>query len=388
MGWWPQDLAAGLCQALGSPGAHTIRQLLAVTLAPGESGAVFTRANAELRLLAAFPADGPFRRRAVRRLVAEAFREPGRPSVDAPPAWATAIEADGGVRGALVLLAPDGGEVSDESRQRAALLAPVLGLVTELAAARRRSRDAEAHLAHARQDRLQLNARLTDAERQATVGRLAGALAHEIRNPLTVIGTTVQYLRDHLPPGHEHRVLLDAADRKVRELDESLETVLSLTRPLDLRLQPVDAGALLADVAGFLEGRAGRQGVVVAIEAETGPASAMLDRRLMERALLGLGLNALDAMPSGGRLTFTARTIAERGTLRLSVADTGAGVGDVEPGMAFELAYASKRRGAGLGLAVTRRIVEEHGGVIEATSQPGRGTTIVVTLPSAGTGHG
>jgi two-component system sensor histidine kinase HydH len=188
-------------------------------------------------------------------------------------------------------------------------------------------------------------------------------------------------------------VLLDAADRKVRELDESLETVLSLTRPLDLRLEPVDAGALLADVAGFLEGRAGRQGVVVTIEAESGLASAMLDRRLTERALLGLGLNALDAMPSGGRLTFAARTIAERGTLRLSVADTGAGAGDVEPGMAFELAYASKRRGAGLDLAVTRRIVEEHGGVLEALSQPGRGTTIVVTLPSGGAsrpeaGHG
>ena len=364
-----------------------------MTLTPDESGAVFIRANAELRLLAAFPADEPFRRRSVRRLVAEAFREPGRPSVDAPPVWATAIEAEGDVRGVLVLLAPDGGEVSDETRQRAALLAPALGLVAELAAARMRARDAEAHVADARQDRLQLTARLADAERQATVGRLAGALAHEIRNPLTVIGTTIQYLRDRLPPEHEHRVLLDAADRKVRELDESLETVLSLTRPLDLRLQPVDAAALLADVAAFLEVRAGRQGVVVAIEAESGLASAMLDRRLMERALLGLGLNALDAMPSGGRLTFGARMIAERGTLRLSVTDTGAGAGDVESGMAFELAYASKRRGAGLGLAVTRRIVEEHGGVIEAISQPGQGTTIVVTLPSAGasrpeTGHG
>jgi signal transduction histidine kinase len=383
-GWWPLNLAAGLRQALGSPGAHAIRQLLAVTLAPGESGAVFTRADAEPCLLAAFPADEPFRRRSVHRLASEVFEAPGCPGRAAPPAWATAIEADGEVHAVLVLLAADGGEVSDESRERAGVLAPALGLVAELAAVRSRARDAEAHVAHARQERLQLTAHLARAERQARVGRLAGSLAHEIRNPLTVIGTTVQYLRDRLPPEHEHRVLLDAADRKVREMDESLETVLSLTRPLDLRPQAVDVGRLVADVARFLEGQAGRQGVVIALEAEAGPIPAMLDRGLVERALLNLGLNALDAMPGGGRLTFAARTASEGGTVLLSVADTGLGAALAEPGTAFEVAYASKRRGAGLGLAVTRRIVEEHGGAIEATSEAGRGTTILVTLPTAG----
>jgi signal transduction histidine kinase len=389
MGWWPPNLAAGLRQALGSPGAHTIRQLLAVSLAPGESGAVFTRAEAELRLLAAFPADEPFHRRSVRRLAGEVFEASGCPGRAAPPAWATAIEADGEVRAVLVLLAANGGAVSDESRERAAVLAPALGLVAELAAVRARARDTEAHLAHARQDRVQLATRLARAERQARIGRLAGTLAHEIRNPLTVIGTTVQYLRDRLPPGHEHRVLLDAADRKVREMDESLEAVLSLSRPLDLRPEAVDVAGLLADVARFLEGQAGRQGVVIAVEAQGGLAPAMLDRGLMERALLNLGLNGLDAMPSGGRLTLGARPVPGDGTVRLSVADTGLGAADAEPGAAFELAYASKRRGAGLGLAVARRIVEEHGGAIEATSEAGRGTTILVTLPPAGeTTHG
>jgi signal transduction histidine kinase len=167
-------------------------------------------------------------------------------------------------------------------------------------------------------------------------------------------------------------------------MDEALEAVLSLTRPLDLRPEPVDVGGLLAEVGGFVEGRARRQGVVVAIEADAGLAPAVLDRRLMERALLTLGLNALDAMPSGGRLTFGARMVPGRGTLRLSVADTGEGAADTEPGAAFEFACASKRRGAGLGLALTRRIVEEHGGAIEATGEAGRGTTIVVMLPLAG----
>jgi signal transduction histidine kinase len=731
MRWWPQDLAAGLRQALGSPGVPAIRDLLAATLAPGESGAVFTHAGAEPRVLAAFPADEPFQRSWVRRLAGEVFQASGRerdsgpatdepavrPSREGPSAWATAIAAGGEVRAVLVLLAPDGADVSEESRERAAVLAPVLGLIGEVAAARARAGDAEGQVAQARQmlrltkpgrdvheisqaildfgvrlveadsaalwlrlrwrldlelhaargplgrrgarrrlaaadvaplmgtaplscppfpltlprdllrddavqaavlvpihhddelvgllaagrldgardfggddserlvelaelatvlivnvclreevqersrqsrasrriakavaaslsldevfrvalrelrrtaafdaaalvmldeagdrgevlvaevgkpprriawvpewrdsaaglairtrraaitpafgaanrpappflqdlpgvratvtvplpaarepigaltlasrtrgrfrrrdvrrlrpiaeqlalavrqarlvraatagreDRLRLQGRLARAERQATVGRLAGALAHEIRNPLTVIGTTVQYLRDRLPAEHEHRVLLEAADRKVREMDESLEVVLSLARPLDLQPRPVDVGGLLTDVAGFVRARAGRQGVDLAIEAEAGLAPVMVDRRLMERALLNLGLNALDAMPSGGRLTFAARTVPESGIVLLTVADTGAATGDADPNAVFELSYASKRRGATLGLAITRRIVEEHGGAIEATSVPGRGTTIVVALSAAATprpegGHG
>jgi signal transduction histidine kinase len=230
-------------------------------------------------------------------------------------------------------------------------------------------------------ERLRLELRLARAERQATIGRLAGALAHEIRNPLTVIGTTVQYLRDRLPPDHEQRPLLDAADRKVREMDESLEGLLSFSRPLPLRPQPVDVAALLADVAGFVRGRAGRQDVEVTVETESGLSPVALDRRLMEQALLNLALNALEAMPTGGRLAFAARTAPESGSVLLTVADTGAGIEGPELGAIFEPYFTTKRGGTGLGLALTRRIVEEHGGAIEATSEPGRGTTFVLALP-------
>ncbi len=232
------------------------------------------------------------------------------------------------------------------------------------------------------EERLRLEARLARAERQATIGRLAGSLAHEIRNPLTVIGTTVQYLRDRLPPGHEHRVLLDAADRKVREMDESLEAVLRLARPLELRRQPLDVRRLLTEVAGVLAARAGRQAVEVAVAGDHALPACALDRRLMEQALLTLGLNALDAMPNGGRLTFTAGRAPGSGNLLITVADTGPGVEDGDLAAVFEASRAARRRGAALGLAVTRRIVEEHGGAIEVTSEPGRGTTFVIALPA------
>jgi signal transduction histidine kinase len=232
------------------------------------------------------------------------------------------------------------------------------------------------------EERLRLEVRLARAERYATIGRLAGALAHEIRNPLTVIGTTVQYLRDRLPVEDERRTLLDAADRKVREMDESLEGLLSFSRPLELRLQPAPIEPILTAVAEFLRVRAGQQGVEVRVEAEPPLHRVMLDARLMEQAFLNLALNALDAMPSGGRLTFAARNAEDRNLLVI-VTDTGVGIDDAQLAAIFEPYYTTKRRGTGLGLAVTRRIIEEHGGAIEATSEPGRGTTFLVILPAA-----
>jgi signal transduction histidine kinase len=108
----------------------------------------------------------------------------------------------------------------------------------------------------------------------------------------------------------------------------------------------------------------------------------LLDARLVEQALLNLARNALDAMPGGGRLTFAVAAALDRTNLVVTVADTGTGIEDAHLRAIFEPYYSTKRR-TGLGLAITRRIVEEHGGTIEAASEPGRGTTFTVLLPTA-----
>src|SRR5262249_23053975 len=276
------------------------------------------------------------------------------------------VAVDGETRWVIALLARAPGGVSPETRARAALLAALLGLIGELDLARARADHVEDEAAGApppeleepggglrdasravlelrvavatiqtrllqlvqtaRGEHRRLENRLARAERQAAIGRLAGSLAHEIRNPLTVVGTTIQYLRDRLPPEHEHRVLLQAADRKVREMDESLEGLLSLSRPLELQPRPTDIAALLGEVAAAIAGRASRQSVDVAVEAEPS-LRHVLDRRLIEQVVLTLALGALDAMPGRGRLVLAARR-APDGSLVLTVADAGAALDD------------------------------------------------------------
>jgi signal transduction histidine kinase len=241
-----------------------------------------------------------------------------------------------------------------------------------------------ARLLHATQsgleERLQLQQRLARVERYATLGRVAGALAHEIRNPLTVIGTTIQYLRDQLPGGDERRALLEAADQKVREMDETLDSLVSVSRPLEIRLATGAVDEVLQEVAEFVRVRALQKEVEVQVEVEPVLLPVRLDRRLLGQALLNLALNALDATARGGRVTFGVRS-ADAGTLAVSVSDTGVGIPESELEAIFEPYFTTKRRGSGLGLAITRRIVEEHGGSIEAHSEPGRGSTFTITLP-------
>jgi signal transduction histidine kinase len=255
--------------------------------------------------------------------------------------------------------------------------------VAEQLAAAVRVAGVRAAAAAAMEERRRLEQRLRRAEREAVLGRLSSTLAHEIRNPLTVIGATVQYLRDRSPIEHEHRALLETADRKVREMDQSLENLLIFMRPLDARPRPVAVDALVADVAAFVRTRAAQQGAAISIDVQPGLPRAYLDPRLLERAILTLAQTALDAMSTAGRLGFGLVAGPGDETLVLTVSDTGPGLDPDQLRAVFEPAFTTKRRGGGLGPALARRVVEEQGGSVEASSEPGRGTTFTLRLPVA-----
>jgi signal transduction histidine kinase len=140
---------------------------------------------------------------------------------------------------------------------------------------------------------------------------------------------------------------------------------------------------VLRDVAALVDHKARDQGVVLSVESEAGLPEILADPELLKTCFLNLMINAADAMPAGGVLTVTLGRGERLGAdaLRVTLKDTGHGMTPEEIAAAFEPYFSTKETGLGLGLALTRKIVEDHGGTIELASEPGQGTTAQVTLP-------
>jgi signal transduction histidine kinase len=220
------------------------------------------------------------------------------------------------------------------------------------------------------------------AEQLAAVGQLAAGVGHEIRNPLTAIKMLVQTAIAEGTPGALAMDDLRVIEEEVRRIEGSLQTFLDFARPPKAERHPVDLLDVVRAVAGLIRGRADRQKVAVRLDVPDCPVMLTADAGQLRQVLINLCLNALDAMPAGGELCLRARAPAG-GPVSVEVADTGTGIA---PGMMPRLfvPFAStKDTGLGLGLPISKRIVEDHGGKIAAANGP-RGATFSVTLPQGG----
>ena len=233
-----------------------------------------------------------------------------------------------------------------------------------------------------------LEAEMERGERLATVGNLAAAVAHEIRNPLNAVSMGIQRLRVEFEPAprDEYLRMVDLVQGEVRRLNVIVEEFLSLARPMSLKRGPIVVAGLLDEVLSLVESQACGAGIATAREIPEGLPMLYADRDRIKQVLLNVVLNGIQAMPSGGTLEISAA--AAGGTLTVTVADTGSGIApDVLPKV-FEPYVTTKAKGLGLGLAIARRIVEAHGGTIEAESEPGRRTRFRFALPLGEAGNG
>ncbi len=230
-------------------------------------------------------------------------------------------------------------------------------------------------------ERRALEAEMSRRERLAGLGDMAAALAHEIKNPLNAVSMGLQRLRVEFRPAEaeEYGRFLDLMQGEVRRLNAIVEQFLSLARPLPLKPERLSTDELLRELVALVEADARSAGVrlVLALPPDLPPIVA--DRDHLKQVMLNLILNGLQAMPEGGTLTLEA-TRARDG-LTLAVADTGDGIPPEALPRVFDPYFTTKAKGLGLGLAIARRIVEEHGGKIEVESQPARGSRFSVILP-------
>lgn len=223
---------------------------------------------------------------------------------------------------------------------------------------------------------------LVQAEREAIIGRLGASLAHEINNPLQSIIGCLGLVEEILPADSEASAYLKVARSELNRVARTVARLRDLQRAAESeQFAQTQLNELVAELLTLNEARCGELGIEVTWQParRLPPVWVMPDR--MRQVFLNLILNAVDAMPSGGKLSVgTAGTRQPMG-VRLSVRDTGEGMPAAVLARLFQPFYTTKKYGLGLGLYTSRSIVEQHGGIIEAHSRPGRGTTFTVWLP-------
>ena len=219
------------------------------------------------------------------------------------------------------------------------------------------------------------------AERLAAVGQLAAGVAHEIRNPLTSIKLLVQ---SGLEVGHELAPAdLRIIEAEVRRMEKSLGTFLEFARPPKMERRPMEIRKLLQDTLELLRPRSEKQRVQLVLSADT-EVDLVADREQLNQVFVNLMLNALDAMPETGTLSVRMRRVRQR--VEIEVADTGQGISAAMLPRLFEPFASSKDSGLGLGLVISKRIIEEHGGSLAAANRTDGGASFFVNIPILVTG--
>jgi signal transduction histidine kinase len=227
-----------------------------------------------------------------------------------------------------------------------------------------------------------LNQRLVD--QYTEIVRLAGGLAHEIKNPLSTIRMNMELLAEDFresdaPRDRRAMKKIDLVQRECQRLQDLLDNFLRFAKAHRLDLQPSDLNGLVRQVLDFYRPKANQAGVEIVDYLTGNLPTVLLDREAFHGALLNLVLNAEQAMPEGGQLV--VRTYGTADGVALDLIDTGCGMDAATQAKIFETFFSTKRGGSGLGLPTTRKIIEGHGGRITLQSEPGRGTQVTIKLP-------
>lgn len=220
---------------------------------------------------------------------------------------------------------------------------------------------------------------LIQSSRLSALGQLSAGVAHEIRNPLTSIRILIHSLRERLGPDDFRKEDMAVIENEIERMNQIIQQFLDFARPSKPKKERVEVNKLLEDTLLFVSYELNEQNIDAVTEFSTLP-MIMADREQLRQVFLNLILNAMQAMPEGGTIHLRT-TILEDNCLQIAIEDQGGGIPESIQEQLFEPFFTTKEDGIGLGLSITKRIIDDHQGEIEVESQGGKGTAFLITLP-------
>jgi PAS domain S-box-containing protein len=228
-------------------------------------------------------------------------------------------------------------------------------------------------------DRTRMELRLQQSEKLAAIGELSTYIAHEIRNPLFAIGGFANSLlrSEHL--GESDREKVGIILKESQRLDEILKSIINFARPTKTDETEVDVNHVIQETMSVMGLGCSPSGICMSFEPADGVAMVKGDSELLKQSIINLLKNAMEALPGGGQI-HVSTGMGERFVI-VTVADNGTGIAEDIQDKVFNPFFSTKDQGAGLGLAMTKKIVDEMGGRVELAGIPDKGTTVVLHLP-------
>jgi signal transduction histidine kinase len=222
---------------------------------------------------------------------------------------------------------------------------------------------------------------LRRAEKLSTLGEMAAVLAHEIRNPLGSIRGTAEILRDDYPSGDPKHEFIEIQIKETERLNRVVEDFLRMARQQPDERKECSLREELETIITLVSGDAHQRGIILRLDDIRDKAVIRANGEKLRQAFLNIVINALQATPAGGTVTIT--TSRSDLVYEICFTDNGCGIETAALVKIFDPFFTTKTDGTGLGLAVTKKIIEGHGGTLTVASVAGKGTTVMVRLPIA-----
>jgi signal transduction histidine kinase len=220
---------------------------------------------------------------------------------------------------------------------------------------------------------------LEQADRLATTGEMAASMAHEIRNPLAGVLGALQVIDADMPGGDPNKPIVQEMMVQMERMNLALNDLLAYARPAPPKFDVTDLNGIIDRTLAILNSQIVKKNIAVSLALDRDLPHLRADKKLLQQLLWNIILNALQAMEPGGRLSLS--TCCRGREVALTVRDTGKGIRESDRMNIFKPFFTTKHQGTGLGLTISRRIVEQHGGSIELSSAGNAGTACAVRLP-------